>query len=76
MTEKEISDSHESAQYASPDELAALQAAREEALAEHADDDCEICNSEWFKNIDYRKMKLRVVTDEDRTEIRAMLGLT
>lgn len=68
-------DAPEYIQYASADELAALQVAREEALAEHANDGCEICESEWFRNIDYRTVKLQVVTDDNRAEIRSMLGL-
>lgn len=77
MTDEEsiYLDESDLTEYASLEELEALQAAREEALAEHSDDDCEICNSEWYKNIDYRKLRLRVVTEEDRVEIRKMLGL-
>lgn len=51
------------------EQLAELQAAREAALEVHADDGCEVCQSDWFRSIDYTKMEFKAPTDEERLEL-------
>jgi len=55
------------------EELRALQAARVQAIADHEDDDCEICQSDWFRNIDYTKGNFVRVSDAGRELLRKVI---
>lgn len=56
------------------EELLALQAARVKMIIERANDCCEVCQSDWFRNIDYTKGNFVRVSDEGRRILSKILN--
>jgi len=56
------------------EELLALQAARVEMIIERTNDCCEVCQSDWFRNIDYTKGNFVRVSDEGRRILSKILN--
>lgn len=56
------------------EELLALQAARVKMIIERTNDCCEVCQSDWFRNIDYTKGNFVRVSDEGRRILSKILN--
>jgi hypothetical protein len=55
------------------EELLALQAARVQMIIERADDCCEVCQSDWFRNVDYTRGNFVRVSDAGRELLRKII---
>jgi len=56
------------------EEVLALQAARVKMIIERTNDCCEVCQNDWFRNIDYTKGNFVRVSDEGRRILSKILN--